>query len=317
MRAFARLLLACAASLVAYGIVFGAIIHKPLTVDVISDLLRLKEDYARRAASPKLVIFAGSNARFSHSCAVIEKLAGRPCVNFGIARGIGLDYLASELEPLLRRGDVVYMPLEYDWYLDDKVAAMTGPDSALMAYADKRRLLGLGWERTLRAAFSFDLAFAASGAAEMALRALGVQRRVGLQTMDPQGDEIGHDDAEAAPYRAYVASVTPPIPGAAALAAPSYAKDEIAGFLVWTRAHGVAVYGGLPTTFADAPVGADLIAAIRRVYEASGQRFLLLPSHSQYPRDCFFDTYAHLVERCQIVHSEMLAPFLAAALRSD
>jgi hypothetical protein len=207
------------------------------------------------------------------------------------------------------------MPLEYDWYLDGKLAAMTGPDAALMAYGDKARLIGLGAERTLRAAFSFDLAFAASGATEMALQALGVQRRVGLQTMTPQGDKTGHTEVEAAPYRAYVETVPAPVPPAAALAAPSYAKDQVAAFLGWARQHGVAVYGGLQTTFTDAPVNAAVIAAIRRIYEEAGQRFLLLPSHSQYPRSCFFDTFAHLVERCQIAHSEMLAPFLAAALR--
>jgi hypothetical protein len=238
------------------------------------------------------------------------------CVNFGIARGIALDYLASELEKLLNPGDVVYMPLEYDWYLDDKLAAMTGPDAALMVYGDKERLLRLGAERALRAFFSFDLAFAADGLAEITLQALGVHRRVGTETMTRNGDEQGHTREEAAPYRAYVATVRPPVVTTEALAKPSYAQQQIAAFLAWAKRHGVVVYGGLQTTFDDVPIDDAVIAAIRRLYEENGQRFLLLPTHSQCPRDCFFDTFAHLVEPCQIAHSVLLADALAAALHA-
>jgi len=316
MRPLLQLLATAIAALALYGAAFGFVIHKPLTIDVIEDLLRLKEDYARQAPSPKLVIFAGSNARFSHSCRTIEPILHMSCVNFGIARGIALDYLASELEKLLNPGDIVYMPLEYDWYLDDKLAAMTGPDAALMVYGDKERLLRLGAERALRAFFSFDLAFAADGLAEITLQALGAHRRVGTGTMTRNGDEQGHTREEAAPYRAYVATVRPPVVTAEALAKPSYAQQQIAAFLAWAKQHGVVVYGGLQTTFDDVPIDDAVTAAIRRLYEENGQRFLLLPTHSQYPRDCFFDTFAHLVEPCQIAHSVLLADALAAALHA-
>ena len=112
MRRLASLIAACLASLLLYGLVFGFVVHKPLTIDIIADLLKLKSDYARRVGSPKLVIFAGSNARYSHRCQTIEPLLKMPCVNFGVARGIGLDYLLGDLEPLLHAGDIVYMPLE-------------------------------------------------------------------------------------------------------------------------------------------------------------------------------------------------------------
>jgi hypothetical protein len=311
MRPLVTLIGACLASLVAYGLVFGFLIHKPLTVGVIDEILRLKENYATRAGSPKLIIFAGSNARFSHRCQTIEPLLSLPCVNFGVGRGIGLDYLFGRLEPLLGPGDIVYMPLEYEWYVDDKVAAMTGPDAELMLYDEKEKLLGLGAERALRAFFSFDLPYAVAGLSEMALQAIGVQRRVGLATMTRQGDETGHTPEKAVPYRAYVQSVNPYIPTAATLATPSYAERQVTDFLVRSKQRGVLVIGGLQTTFRDAPVTDETIAALRHLYEASGQRFLVLGSHSQYSRDCFYDTYAHLTEPCQIAHSTALAAALA------
>jgi hypothetical protein len=108
--------------------------------------------------------------------------------------------------------------------------------------------------------------------------------------------------------------VRPFIPSTESLTAPTYAKAQIAGFLAWGRGHGVLVIGGLQTNFDDAPVTAETIAAIREIYERNGQQFLLLASHSQYPRACFFDTAAHLVESCQIAHSRLLGEALALAL---
>jgi hypothetical protein len=41
------------------------------------------------------VILAGSNGPYSHRCETIEPILGMPCVNGGIAVGIGLDFRYS------------------------------------------------------------------------------------------------------------------------------------------------------------------------------------------------------------------------------
>src|SRR5258708_29185212 len=115
----------------------------------------------------------------------------------------------------------------------------------------------------------------------MAGRGMGVQGGVGWGTMTPRGDEPGHTPIEAAPYRAYLATASPYIPTAEALAASSYAEHQVADFLAWAREHDILVIGGVQTTFLDGPVTDETIAALRHIYEASGQRFLGLPSHSQ------------------------------------
>src|SRR6266404_6337581 len=182
MQPVLKLLAACTASLVLYGFVFGFVLHKPLTIGIVGDLVAVKRSYAERIVSPKLVIFAGSNARFSHRCETIEMKLGVPCVNFGIGRGIGIDYLLAKLTPVLHAGDVVYMPFEYDWYLDDKAQVMSGPDAALMFYGEKQQLARFGPERMVRAFFQFDLPFAISAISEMALYRVGFQRRYNLST---------------------------------------------------------------------------------------------------------------------------------------
>ena len=65
--------------------------------------LELAQKTARLAAlpSPKLVILAGSNGPYSHSCVVMGAMLNMPCENAGIAVGIGLDYLFARWKPLL------------------------------------------------------------------------------------------------------------------------------------------------------------------------------------------------------------------------
>jgi hypothetical protein len=295
-----------------YGFVFGFVLHMPLTIEIIADMMAAKRAYAEQVKSPKLVIFAGSNARFSHRCETIEAMSGIPCVNFGIGRGIGIDYLLANLEPVLKKGDVVYMPFEYDWYLDGKPQVMDGPDAALLWYGEKRELFNLGAERTLRAFFHFDLSFAITALTEMGLDAIGFHRRFGLETLTKQGDEKGNTPERATAYVDYVISTPVSLPSADALATPSYMKEELARFLMWAREQGVTVVGGLQTAPEDALVTGDVVGVLRRFYEKNGQAFLTLDNHSLYPRRCFYDTLAHLNEPCQIRHSEMLASAIAS-----
>jgi hypothetical protein len=164
-----------------------------------------------------------------------------------------------------------------------------------------------GWERTLRAAFAFDLPYAISGVVEMGLEAAGFRRRFGVDTLTKEGDESGHTLAKAAAFRSYVEAAKVVLPTAEAFARPSHAKEVLARFFAWAKAHQVLVVGGLPTTFDDVPIPAGLIPELREFYESAGQDFLVLPGRSQYPRRCFYDTPWHLAEPFQIEHSARLA----------
>ena len=125
-----------------------------------------------RAASidgPKLVILAGSNGPYSHRCEIIEPILGMPCVNGGVAVGIGLDYLFARWQPLLHPGDLVYLPMEEAQYVRTRAATEVGPDAAIMFRHDWRTLAALAPERWLAAVFSFDLRAALMGPIEAAL----------------------------------------------------------------------------------------------------------------------------------------------------
>ncbi len=107
-----RLLIACIASLLLYAVVFGVIFDRPLSLGFLRHQIEAKLARAATITGPKLVILAGSNAPYSHRCETIEPILGMPCVNGGVAVGVGLDYLFARWKPLLYSGDILYLPME-------------------------------------------------------------------------------------------------------------------------------------------------------------------------------------------------------------
>src|SRR5580658_6779530 len=109
---FRRLVCAALASLLLYGVLFGAVLDRPLELGFLARGIDAKLARAATIHGPKLVIVAGSNGPFSHRCEVIEPMLELPCVNGGVAVGIGLDYLFMRWRNELHPGDIVYLPME-------------------------------------------------------------------------------------------------------------------------------------------------------------------------------------------------------------
>jgi hypothetical protein len=307
-----RLLLSCAASLTLYGLAFGCLLDRPLTLGMLR--AHIDANLARGAGidGPKLVILAGSNGPYSHRCQMIGPLVGRPCVNAGVAVGVGLDYLFTRWQPLLHPGDVVYLPLEEAQYARDRATAELGPDAAIMLRHDRATLWLMPPHRQLAALFSSDLRGAVMSLLETTLRDTGFHdpRAAATGSTNAWGDHVGHTIALAEASASALTTEEPYHPAATQIAG-GYGTRLVADFQDWAAAHQVQVIGGLPTGFTDSPIPPDSLAAIRAVYRHSGAGFVELPNRSRYPRTAFFDTPDHLNEAAQIRHSLAIGQALA------
>ena len=297
-----------------YGLAFACVLDRPLSLGTLRRTLDAKLAYAAALPTPKLVILAGSNALFSHSCAIIGGMLRLPCVNGGVALGLGLDYQFALWKPLLAAGDIVYMPLELQQYTVAASAARAGPDAPIMWRHDRATLVHLGPARIIAAAFSSTAEDAILSLVETVALALhpGLAASPFTET-DAAGDGIGHTLARAVVNQAFLAGLHREDPPPEAIVA-GHGAAEIARFLTWARAHGVAVVGGWPTEFADAPPDPRLAVVLAGFYSAHGARFLLLPNQGRYPRADFFDSQDHLVAECQAQHSIAVASHLAPLL---
>jgi hypothetical protein len=312
VRAILKFFSALAASLLIYFALTAFVLHKPLTGGLGVAVMNAKMVYARSLPSPKLVIFAGSNGWYSHSCKVLAETLHIPCANMAVEAGLGIDYRLRALATIVHRGDVVYVPLEYDQYSGGIDLRLHGEETPELMHSDKRSLLSLGPNRFLYGLFGFDLASAISAGTEMVLNWRHFQRRITVSSMNAWGDQTSNTEKNARDYRAWIAAQpTFEPPSVASITAPSDSKRLLAAFLVEMKRRGVLVIGGLPTVFNDRPIPQVVIAALAAFYHGHGADFLVIPGHSQYPRAAFFDTPSHLIQPAQLDHSKALAKALS------
>lgn len=300
-------------SLLLFVAVFS-VVHRPLVVGEIQSTLDYKLAYARSLGSPKIVILAGSNGRYSHRCEAFEHALGLPCVNASIGVGIGLDFLLDQWRPLLRRGDLVYMPLEYGQYRMSYAEMQGGLQNAVLVHHHREYLWSLDWQRIAAAYGSFDLPFLVHGLVEMALSDGGFRRRSSTASLTPQGDESGHTVERAVTY---AGSLRASRAEGATVPERSDAMQVLAPFLAAAHQQGITVVGGLPTVPDSVDVSPQDVERLRRWYERNGQRFVALPNLSRYPLGCFFDTLYHLHEGCQHAHSVAIASALVPVMEGS
>jgi hypothetical protein len=308
MKKLATLIAALVASLGLYLATFS-VVNRPLTVGGVWNTVQQKISYAQSLGHPKLAIWAGSNGRYSHRCQYFTEATGLPCINLSMAVGIGIDFQLLMFEPLLQAGDVLYVPLEYNQYAIERDEMEGGAENIALVQHAHGLLWSMGLARTARAWGYFDLPFLIHGVIESILNSKGFQRREGVDSMTPQGDQRSHTAKLGLPYRQLLQSSRfdpPQIPG------QSRALSVLGDFLDRMHARGVRVIGGLPTTPDGVQINEPLIAQLRGFFQQHGQDFLVLPNRSQYPLDCFFDSLYHLNEGCQIEHSNLVGQAISA-----
>jgi hypothetical protein len=302
---------------VLFILLFVFVIRKPLTIGIMKQYYEVKIQYLSKLQNQKLIILAGSNGRFSHSCKVIQESTGIDCSNMSIAANISLDYQFDVLKPYLKRGDIVYLPLEYGALKGNKKELMAGLELPYIMSYDHDRISTMGFDRLLHGLFYFDLKYMLSGLGEMSLQRLGVKRRFNLNTLTKNGDEQFHTEHKGREYSSYLRKLQWKAPTIDYFDDDSYKVNVVRLFLQWAKQKGIKVVGGLPTTFNDQPIPENLITSMRRFYLDEGHDFLLLSNNSQYPRHFFYDTAYHLNERNQKLHSIKIGEHISLLLRKN
>jgi hypothetical protein len=231
--------------------------------------------------------------------------------------GVGLDIQLLLYEPLLNKGDIVYMPLEYGQYSAGREEMEGGIENAILVQDLQVLLWSLEPRRIARAYGSFDLPYLVHGVLEMTLQAAGVQRRAGsTESTNAQGDVTGHTAKLAAPYAGYLQKVAA-VGAVEPLSLDTHALRVIEAFVERSRSRGITVVAGLPTVPDSTAIDERFVAHLRGVMQRHGQELLVLPNRSRYALTCFYDTLAHLHEECQIQHSKSVGAALRGLVRRD
>ena len=300
------------ASLVLYQLVFS-LVRKPYSIGIYPAMIEAKLANWRAKPAPRLLVVAGSNARISHQAQVFEEVLGIPATNGGLTADLSLEFLLHIYEPELERGDILYLPLEYD-PLATRTSRTKSERLYLAAY-NREVLARFAWKDRLESLFCFELGDLFAEPLEILAARSGksVNRR---SQMNKWGDQIGYTEESAEPYRQGIMESKPgPLPIGADISKRPSSVRLLESFVERCKAKGIVVIGGLPTTFDDREVSSELISEIEKIYRSRGQYFIQLPNQSQYPRDQFYDSPYHLNESAAETHTRLLAEMIKPFIR--
>ena len=129
------------------GVVFGQSAGLSKTSQWVSDVYAKKTLRAESIKGRKIVIVSGSNALFGCNSKMLEDAFGMGVVNYGVNAGVFLPYVLYKAKRVIKRGDVVLLPLEYDMYNYD------GVPNAQMIDSIYGRERGVFWTLSLREQF--------------------------------------------------------------------------------------------------------------------------------------------------------------------
>lgn len=304
-------------SLLTYSLLFFFIFKKPMTIGEWFEMYKKKESYARAIGSQKkIVLVAGSNGVYSHSCAEMEKAVGLKCLNAATGVGLGIKFILEKSKEFISPGDIVILPLEYNFYTySQQQVTYASLGNNYIAQYERGYLLKLGRAQILPILFSFNFQYLFSSAVELGLNAVGFKRRSGAHALNANGDMVNHTKEKGLPYRSYIYSVGQEMADEALLTHTAFASQAIiADFLNWCRQNNVAAFGAFPTTFDDRKNNPEALKKIKDLYYDSGAGFIETGNDSQYGRECFYDTAYHLNQEYQILHSRKIADYLRRSL---
>jgi hypothetical protein len=301
-----RLLRLTALSVGLYITTFGFLVDRPLSIGLLNLEINQKALRLSALASPKIVIIAGSNGPYSHSCVVIGAMLGMPCENAGIAVGIGLDFIFADYGARLRPGDIVYMPMETAQYVTTRAEDRSGADAEILLHDHRVLLAALPLDRILGAVFCCTLGDLIESTVEMPVASIGViaPARILSDEYNREGDRIDAPLAGADTELLWQASRVEPD---AAGIDSGYGTALIRAFVADESHRGVVVIGGLPTDFSTERRSPAAIAAVAAVYESNAGKFMILSNQSEYPIGDFFNSEDHLAQPCQYLHSILVA----------
>jgi len=79
----------------------------------------VKAATATTVVGNKVLVVAGSSGLFGIDSAVMEAEVHRPVINMALHAGLSMDWLLKYADENSKNGDVIFMPLEYEYFVSD------------------------------------------------------------------------------------------------------------------------------------------------------------------------------------------------------
>ncbi len=280
------------------------------------EIYTIKNRIAQSIKTPKLAIISGSNAIFGISCKTIQQQNKVSCLNGGTNGDLGTDYLFKRARPWLKPGDIVLLPLEYEFYTYQKI-----PNDAYISY-----ILARDPQYLHSVDFLTQFRFI-TGVSFQRLR-LGILAKLKTpergnanyqsQNLNEYGDETSNLKETTNKEQSIRVSKEQPMAIINGAIKSTYGMKIIREFTLWCQQNNITILATWPNTIRfNAYSGQSqqlFFQSIEQFYNRLGVPLLGKPQDFMYEKSMIYDTSYHLnnigvSQRTQQI-IELLKPYL-------
>ena len=255
----------------------------------ISEIYNIKSSIANSLTTPKLVIVSGSNALLGISCKMITQTSKVPCLNGGTNGGIALDYLLTRPRIWIKPGDLVLLPLEYEYYL-----ATDTPNNVFIDYVfsrDPQYLLSLDLLTKLRLSWGLSFERLFLGIKGKLKPPQPLQSGYQSKTINEYGDDTSYDKTQQTEAKLIPIVIDSKFQ-------PGYATSNILNFLKWCQQNNVKVIATWPNTIwfdvYQQRSKQEFFQSLENFYQVNKVPVLGKPKDFMYDKSLFSDTVYHM-----------------------
>lgn len=307
------------------GMVWTALIYtqvgKPtLSSQWISDAYEHKMARATSIEGTRLFIVGGSASLFGLDSAVLEKTYGLPTVNLGVNAGLLLPYVLLKSQTVLKRGDIVIMPLEYHFYVYDgkpnvqMIDQIFSRDPQFFKHLTLQEQLQMLWHITPQRLYD---GFMAKGGTK------SMMGPYGYANLNAYGDQTHTSQEEAQQWAYDWESLKKELPR-------HYGHDSqndmgwkwLQSYITWAKKEGICLIFTPPTMMNDSFYETNLqerefYTTLKKKVESLGVSFVGEPYTYMYDRKYYFNTDYHLNEVGRKLWTKDLIKDLGSDLRRN
>ncbi|ARV60972.1 hypothetical protein BZZ01_22215 [Nostocales cyanobacterium HT-58-2] len=268
---------------------------------------KIKLDFANSINTPKLVITSGSNSLYGISSKIITDETGITTVNSAIYIGFGIDYILHRAKLILKPGDTVLLPLEYDLYFPNALPDKEGLNS-LIDYTfahDPAYLLNHPW---LIVKMPFGRLMNGIFAKHHPYPPTDLSPWIGKS-----GDALGNREADITQKERAELNRQGPIQ-VTKLKFDAYEFRVIKNFAQWCHKNKIRLLATWPNTMwfdvYNQPIYQDFFRDIEKFYKSIGVPVLGTYKDFMYDKSLFFNTIYHLNHKGVRIRSHQLMTLL-------
>lgn len=239
----------------------------------------------------KIVFLSGSNTLHGLDSKYATEKTGLPVLNYGVHADFGT-YIFEKVKNILKDGDIVVLPLEFNYYSEDSDSALPSPFAEYIISYDKDYYNKAPIMRKLGLVFFMAQYYISHPGTIHEKELITEEYRANL---NEYGDYVGHKGTtENFLKNGKYTTITEDIP-------KKYNKFSLYKFIQYCKKHDIALYATLPNIYHSKTYTADEMKAfenIKKFYDEQGVFFIGdITSGSYNDKLLFNDTGYHTNEK--------------------